>query len=193
MAHFEQAYKITMGNEGGYVNDPDDHGGETWSGVSRKNHAGWAGWKIVEDVKATHPANLNHALAARADLQALVLALYSKNYWDNISLGLLQCQQTANQLFDVSVNCGSTTAAKFLQQAVNVFHQPALKVDGMVGPLTIGAANRYPSQKIYDEINKLRKKYYEGLAANSAKQGKYLQGWLSRIHPYQTDSTSNIA
>jgi len=34
MANFEQSYAITMGHEGGYDNDPDDVGGETYKGVS---------------------------------------------------------------------------------------------------------------------------------------------------------------
>jgi len=188
MAQFDPAYKLTMTNEGGYANKAGDGGGETWRGVARKYHPDWAGWKIVDAVKATNPPSLNQALAARADLQALVLALYRKQYWSCLALDSLNCQQTANQLFDISVNCGSGTAAKMLQRALNVFHKPALVVDGKVGRLTIGAANQYPSQKIYDEINKLRKGYYEAIVASRPDQSQFMRGWLARIQPYRPDA-----
>lgn len=35
MAIFNSAFKITMGNEGGYANNPDDSGGETYAGIAR--------------------------------------------------------------------------------------------------------------------------------------------------------------
>ena len=36
MADFRLAYKKIEAAEGGYVNDPDDKGGETYKGISRK-------------------------------------------------------------------------------------------------------------------------------------------------------------
>ena len=47
MAEFKKAYDKTMGHEGGYVHDPDDAGGETYKGISRRYHPGWEGWKVV--------------------------------------------------------------------------------------------------------------------------------------------------
>ena len=36
MANFHIGHSVTMGNEGGYANNPADRGGETWMGISRK-------------------------------------------------------------------------------------------------------------------------------------------------------------
>ena len=47
MANFNQAFKKVMSAEGGYVNDPDDPGGETYKGVARKMNPRWSGWAIV--------------------------------------------------------------------------------------------------------------------------------------------------
>jgi lysozyme family protein len=193
MANFEPAYKITRAHEGGYANLAADKGGETWRGVARKSNPTWPGWKIVDAIKATKPTCLNVALAGSKELDALVLALFRKGYWDCLSLDSLHCQQTASQLFDVSVNCGAGTAGRFLQQALNVFHKPALVVDGKVGRLTIAAANQYPSQKIYDEINKLRRAYFLSIIDQDATQGIFKDGWLSRIKPFQPDNVSNMA
>jgi lysozyme family protein len=35
MAEFKTAFEVTMKAEGGYVNDPDDPGGETYKGSAR--------------------------------------------------------------------------------------------------------------------------------------------------------------
>jgi lysozyme family protein len=196
MAHFEQAYAITRKAEGGYANKVGDTGGETWRGVSRHNNANWPGWHIVDAVKATHPANLNAALEARPDLEALVVALYKQNYWHCLSLDALQCQQTANQLFDISVNCGPGVAARFLQQALGFYQQPAPDVDvkaGRVGPLTIGTANKQSFQKIYEEINTLRRAFYERLIANKPADKQFHDSWMSRIHPFVPETNQNMA
>lgn len=36
MADFQESFRIAMGHEGGYSKDPDDAGGETYKGISRK-------------------------------------------------------------------------------------------------------------------------------------------------------------
>lgn len=191
MAVFTQAYALTMNNEGGYANDPDDMGGETCMGIARNFWPEWPGWKIVDRVKDTHPANLNHALAANLSLNAMVHAFYKEHFWDCLELDLLQCQQTADQLFDVGVNMGTEVAAKFLQEAVNVFHKPALVVDGKVGTQTIAAANALVHEKIYDQINTLRKQCYDQIIDHDPADDKFEHSWFSRIKPFQPDNDQN--
>lgn len=41
MAEFNIAFQKTLTHEGGYVNDPEDSGGETYKGISRNNHKNW--------------------------------------------------------------------------------------------------------------------------------------------------------
>ena len=38
MSAFDIAFKLTIGHEGGYVNDPDDPGGETNYGISKRSY-----------------------------------------------------------------------------------------------------------------------------------------------------------
>jgi lysozyme family protein len=51
VAIFRISYDLTNQIEGGYVNDPDDKGGETYRGIARKKHPSWRGWYKVDDVK----------------------------------------------------------------------------------------------------------------------------------------------
>jgi lysozyme family protein len=127
MAIFEPAFNLTMKAEGGYANDPLDAGGETYKGVARKYNAGWSGWVAIDGVKKTKPASLNAALAADANLQQAIRHFYQVNYWDVNRTGDIHDQQLANQVFDTAVNCGTGSAARFLQEAAGV------TVDGQVG------------------------------------------------------------
>ena len=38
MTTFDQAFAIVIGEEGGYVNDPNDPGGETKYGIAKNSH-----------------------------------------------------------------------------------------------------------------------------------------------------------
>ena len=40
-----------MEHEGGYVDDRDDRGGETYRGISRNNFPDWKGWKKIDGFK----------------------------------------------------------------------------------------------------------------------------------------------
>jgi len=51
MAEFNIALQKTLAHEGGYSNDPNDMGGETYKGISRASHSVWKGWAIVDKYK----------------------------------------------------------------------------------------------------------------------------------------------
>ncbi len=185
MAQFSPAFQITMGNEGGYANNPNDSGGETYKGIARNYWPSWQGWPTVDAAVANNPSQINSTLQANASLQAQVQAFYKTNFWDTEDLDALNDQQTANQLFDTAVNMGTGTASKFLQEAVNSLRPGALVVDGMVGPLTIAAANSEPAEALYNAICALRKARYESIIANNPSQEQFANSWFSRMPPYQ--------
>ena len=193
MASFSKAYDITMQNEGGYCNDPHDRGGETWRGIARNFWGKWAGWQIVDHVKSTHPAGLNQALGANTELASLVLEFYKKNFWDCLSLDDLKCQQTGNQLFDIAVNMGTGTAAKFLQSAINALIANSFPADGIIGAKTIEAANNVKMQPLYDGISSLRRQRYEQIIAKNPSQAIFKNSWFSRIKPFEASTTESVA
>jgi lysozyme family protein len=175
MANFDTAFNLTMKAEGGYANDPDDNGGETYKGVARKYNPKWGGWTIIDAIKKTHPASLNTALAAQAELQVQIKSFYEVNYWNPNRTGDLHDQQLANQVFDTAVNSGTGTAAKLLQEAAGV------TVDRQIGPQTLAAANNAVPKAIYDKFIGLRKQFYENIiAANPSQKNSRpagLVGW----------------
>jgi lysozyme family protein len=178
MAIFNDAFALTMKAEGGYANDPQDRGGETYKGVSRNNHPTWSGWKIIDEAKAAKPKSLNAVLARNAVLQQKIKDFYKVNYWDVNNTGDINDQQVANQVFDIAVNSGAGTAAKFLQVAAGV------TVDRVVGPLTIKAVNAANTKALYEKLLNERSTYFDQIVARNPSQSKFLASWKSRLTPY---------
>lgn len=114
MSAFTEAFRIVVGHEGGYSNDPRDPGGETKYGISKRSYP-----KI--DIGAL-------------DLQE-ARRLYKADYWDKIHGDDLD-PGLALVAFDAAVNNGVGQAIRWLQAAVGV------KVDGIIGPATMTALAR---------------------------------------------------
>lgn len=121
MARFNEEFDKLMKAEGGYVNDPNDAGGETYAGVSRKNHPKWSGWKIIDEIKSkTDKKDLNKVLKQNVKLNKLLQEFYKFNFWDIMDLDDIPSQKIAHQLFDTAVNCGRINAIKFAQRTLGI-------------------------------------------------------------------------
>lgn len=189
MADFDKAYQLTMGHEGGYANDPDDKGGETYKGIARKHNPNWAGWLIIDDIKwsvGRSASAINKHAAGMENLQLMVRTVYMNNYWDVLKLDAVEDQEIANALFDVSVNMGWRVAGRFLQEALNLCNKnqqsyPDIVVDGIVGSKTLFALERANDRVIYNTINLLKGERYIEIMRSNKSQEKFWAGWLKRV------------
>lgn len=124
MASFTKAFAKTVAAEGGYVNNPNDKGGETYMGITRKNHPKLKMWETIDFYKTNvpnrKPKELDSILSRIKDVQEEVKAVYKTNYWDPLKLDDINSQPVANQFFDVSVNCGFRAAIKMMQRIANL-------------------------------------------------------------------------
>lgn len=188
MADFSIAYKITMKNEGGYVNDKDDRGGETFKGIARKYHPTWSGWELVDSMKSRlqFPSCALNSIV----IQPHVDKFYKSNFWDVNLLDEFTSQMVANEMFDTGVNMGVQTAAKFLQITLNKLNKvgslyPNLVEDGKIGNNTIKSLNACIKYKgdsyIYKILNLLQGERYLDLMDKSETQEKFAYGWLDRV------------
>ena len=88
------SFKILKVKEGGYVNDSDDSGGETYCGISRRYNLNWEGWKTIDIYKRTYRGtSLNKKLNSDPMLQDLVRKLYKDKYWDIFELDDIPSQR----------------------------------------------------------------------------------------------------
>lgn len=109
--NFDLAFDRLIGNEGGYVNNPGDPGGETNFGISKRSYP------TVDIASLTRD-------------QAKVI--YFRDFWQRGQMDQYD-PAIAFQVFDIAVNSGIETAIRMLQRAAGVAD------DGHVGPITIAA------------------------------------------------------
>lgn len=149
--NFDDAFERLMLLEGGYSNNSADPGAETMFGVTaRVAHAeGYIG-----DMKAL-PKEVAKSIARR-------------KYWDAVHCDELP-EGIRYAMFDSAYNSGPTQAVKWLQRAVSV------QDDGVIGPMTIGAANRAAS--LLPALLGLRLDFLTSLPTF----GAFGKGWVRRV------------
>lgn len=113
---WDKAIDLLLMNEGGYVNDPNDLGGETKWGISKRAYPD-------------------------LDIPNLTLddakAIYYRDYWRKCKCDKLP-DALSVAVLDYAVNSGVKRAIKHLQEVLEV---PA---DGIIGNQTIGACSSKP-------------------------------------------------
>ena len=121
MANFDEAIQIILDNEGGYVNDPDDAGGETYMGISRKAHPKSKIWQHVDKLTAKYKTNktITKYLKQNKELTQEIKALYKSDYWAPLKLNVEKSQRLANQIFDSAVNRGVSATLASLKRVKN--------------------------------------------------------------------------
>lgn len=188
MADFKNAFEKTSSHEGGYVNDPEDRGGETYRGIARRYHPRWSGWTFIDGLKnqAGFPDNLDTS----STLQTAVRSLYKKNYWDRIQGDAISDEALAHELYDSAVNMGVARVVKFLQESLNILNRnqrdyPDISVDGNFGPTTLKTLKKLlrkdgSSRNLLRLMNLLQGMGYIEIVRRDPTQEKYIRGWLNR-------------
>jgi lysozyme family protein len=108
---FDAVFIRSIGNEGGYVNNPRDPGGETKFGISKRSYP---------DVDIA-------GLTADA-----AKAIYWRDFWTKGHMDQM-APVLAFQVFDAAINHGLAPAIRMMQ------HSMGLAPDGVVGPITSAA------------------------------------------------------
>jgi len=151
--NFDTAFDRLIGHEGSYSRHPDDPGGETMFGVTRRVavQEGYAG-----DM---------HVMPREFAKQ-----VYRRRYWDAVKADSLP-DAIRFPLFDAAVNSGVSQAVKWLQRAVGVVD------DGVLGPMTLQAAQRANGLKVAVTMTALRLDFMTSLPT----WGAFSRGWARRI------------
>lgn len=185
MTFFHQALELTLANEGGYANDADDPGGETYCGISRRHHPDWSGWPLID--AGAHFRQRDPALVKA------VSDLYRRLYWTPIRGAELGSQELAAEVFDTAVNMGVARASAMLQEALNLLNRdgaswPEIDEDGRIGRKTLAALDKALGERggagdLVRLYRVLRGMFYVELTRRRPSQEKYLRGWLRRLSP----------
>lgn len=138
MNDFEYAFAFIMkwevGNkpDGGYTNDPDDPGGETKYGISKRSYPDL-------DIK-----RLTYEKAK---------TIYHVDYWLKMKCDLMP-PPIALIVFDAAVNQGTGAAPKMIQRSL------MCAPDGIIGPNTMKALVASPREQLLEEFAARRARRY---------------------------------
>ena len=149
---FDKCMEVIFKHEGGYVNDPDDWGGETRYGIAKR-------YFPDEDIKALTKERARQ--------------LYFADYWLPMNLTRICNELSILHIFDFGVNAGKSRSIKTAQRLCMV------KEDGILGPMTTHAINNYDGHFSKDFAH-ARRVYYEYIATKR-NNIKFLKGWLNRV------------
>lgn len=162
-----------LANEGGYVNNPADKGGETMFGITAA---------VARASGYTAPMS--------AMPRATALQIYRGQYVIAPGFGLVGnlSMLIAAELVDTGVNMGTTVAARFLQRALSALGDTPLVQDGNIGGVTIAALKAFLDKRGAEGERRLLAllnaeqgvRYLEITEARSANRA-FLYGWLARI------------
>lgn len=172
MAQFNLALSKVLSHEGGYVNDPDDLGGETYKGIARNSHSSWLGWVIIDQHK--NKPDFPHSLEANTKLQDSVEQFYFGTFWKPLNAEQIQNQTSADSVFDFAVNSGLTTSARLVQSIVGA------KIDGCVGEITLNKINSMDFGHFQAALTVAKMEYYMNIIRKRPTSKKFLLGWISR-------------
>ena len=155
--NYDKCLETILHHEGGYVNHPEDPGGETNLGVTKRVYQEWGGTKDMKDLTFDD-----------------VAPIYKKNYWDK-----MKCDDLPSGLdlcvFDFGVNAGPGRAAKYLQTLIGTV------ADGGIGPNTLAKLKEYTDKTGVKETitnyQNERQGYYEKLSTFKT----FGRGWTRRV------------
>jgi lysozyme family protein len=200
MANFEIAYENVLTAEGGYVDHPNDRGGETYKGVARNFHPTWKGWEIIDSCKVE--SAFPRMLEGNAALQEHVHAFYKAEFWDKVKGDSIKQQELAEEMFDTAVNMGVKYGGLFLQKTLNILNNqgkryPDIGADGAIGPVTLDTlAKFFTTVRNEDEgvqlllfwMNMYQGARYIAIAESNPTQEVFIRGWSKRagIRDYRT-------
>ena len=153
------AFKFTFNHEGGTNFLIHDRGGLTKYGICQRQYPD-------------------------LDIENLTLEqaeeIYIRDYWqpcrcDDMELPL------AVVIYDSAVNCGVSSACTWLQKAVNKVSNSQIKVDGIVGPVTLSEVQLANPYDLAGKIISSRLKRYTSLIQRDPTQRTFVLGWMNRV------------
>jgi lysozyme family protein len=191
MANFDVAYQITLKHEGGYANDPNDKGGETYCGIARKytdaknypkGSGGylWPGWSWIDSYKKRN-GRIKYGTRFK-ELDQVTRDFYYNYKWSIARGEYITNQDVANFVFDsvtlhgygaMVINTGINLATG---QSINI---KSGAVINKITDATLSMLNSSPAQS-YPYLIAARKNYVNNIPDNT----KFINGWMNRINSF---------
>lgn len=167
--NFESCLNFVLEREGGRSTNQHDRGnksgGVTQNGVTQKTYDIY---RSAHDLDTQSVAQIT---------PAEIRGVYKELFWDAIKCDKIPDPEMKLLLFDAAVNHGTGGAVRLLQRAIG-----GLKTDGDLGPKTeIALARVTDYELLKSRFIEERLALYQRIAAKDPSQGRFLNGWETRV------------
>ena len=158
-AEFLDAVSRVLKDEGGFVDNGADPGGETKFGISKRSYP-----------------HLDIRNLTRDD----AIEIYFRDWWERLHFDQLPAG-IAGKVFDLAVNMGAHAAFVCLQRATRACGRLVVE-DGILGDATrVAVLDCYPAA-LLAALRSEAAAYYRELAARNGRDQEFLRGWLNRAY-----------
>ena len=164
--NFKECLDLVLKSEGGWVNNPNDPGGETNLGVTKRVWEEYVG----------HPVKTLKDLT-KDD----VAPLYEQRYW-RPCYGEVLPRGLDFLCFSFGVNAGCGRSVKLLQQSLG------LVSDGVIGPRVMQRLRESNIADVIKGFSESRREYYKSLKTFPI----FGRGWLSRTDKEEQEALNMI-
>lgn len=158
---FDYAVNIVLSDEGGYVNDSKDSGGETKYGISKRSYP-----------------NVDIASLTREGAKDI----YRRDFWEKSNYDKIEDLALATKVFDIGVNVGIHEANFLLQRALRASGRKDIKEDGVVGDTDLAVVNASNPLILIAAFRSETAGYYRDIVGVKKDQQKFLHDWLNRAY-----------
>lgn len=157
-----------IAREGGYVNHPNDPGGETNYGITIKTARDFGYYGPMSSLP-----------------KAVAVTIYTQKYWYSVRGDDLHkiSQKLCEEVVDTGINMGPRKSAEILQTAVAAVTGGFTTVDGVIGPATLEAVKKTISivgePALLKICNCLQGAEYVRIALEKPTSAVFLKGWIN--------------
>jgi len=172
----EYAIDKLLQHEGKYSNDPNDRGGETYCGITRKNFPSLFLWTLLDQ-------------GQQEEVLLLHVHKFYESWWFDIGAEQISDDKLAVEYFLASVNCGKHKAVKMLQRSLNLLSRDGkdylmVGEDGIFGNNTHTAMSRLVAKRGDGLLRKMFNvqlgMHYIGIWDRDPSQRSFI-GWFDRL------------
>ncbi len=164
---FDEAFKFTMFNEGGFSNIPEDAGGATNFGITIKTLKYYRNKPVtIDDVRSLTIQEVKE--------------IYKKLYWLELKCDRINETAICICLFDVGVLFGVKRCSLLAQKALRECGS-ILLCDGKIGEASINALNDTSANKFIGAFYGKVSSRIKRIVAAKPTQAIFKKGWDARV------------
>jgi lysozyme family protein len=176
----------TVNTEAGYVNNPNDLGGETNHGIILTTAKEW-------EVDLRKVYNWDGKMINLT--KEMALYIYDRGWWQKLKCNELYAISPllAHRVFDFGINGGRTASVTYLQRLLNVLNRQGkdyqdLAVDGIIGNGTLGQLQAFVNKRkekglcyLLTGLTGMHVAHYVNISESRGANEEFTNGWLERL------------